>query len=45
MGSQRNILNPKQKTMRLLSVCLDLCMSQCVSFGLSDNIAEVVNEF
>ena len=31
-----------------ISVCLDLCMSQCVSFGFLVfffNIAEVVNEF
>ena len=31
--------------MRSLPVCLDLCMSWCVSFGFFFNIAEVVNEF
>ena len=31
--------------MRSLSVCLDLYMSQCVSFGLFDNMADVANEF
>ena len=44
-GGQRDILNLKQKTIRLLSICMDLCMSQCVFFGLFDNIAEVANEF
>lgn len=30
--------------MRSLSVCLGLCMSQCVSFGFfKNNIAEVVS--
>ena len=29
---QRDILNLKKQTMRFLSVCLYLCMSQCVSF-------------
>ena len=43
-GRQRDILNVKWKTMRFLSVCLDLCMSQCVSFFFF-NIAEAVNEF
>ena len=52
VGDQRDILNLKQKTVRSLSVCLDLCMSQCMSsvFSLfvclfSDNIVEVVNVF
>ena len=32
--------------MRSLSICLDLCMSPCVSFDFFFfNIAEVVNEF
>ena len=44
--SQRDILNFKQKTIRSLSVCLYLCMSQCMFFFFfSDNIVEVVNEF
>ena len=38
-GGQRDILNLKQKTIRFLSICLDLCMSQCMSF--SDNIVKV----
>ena len=32
-GCQRDTLNLRKKTMRSTSVCLDLCMSQCVSFG------------
>ena len=31
-GHQRDILNLKWKTMKSLPVCLDLYMSQCVSF-------------
>ena len=45
-GGQRDILNVKWKTMRFLSVCLDLCMSQYVSFVVCfNNIAKMVNEF
>ena len=45
-GGQRDILNLKQKTIKSQSVCLDLCMCQCMSFVFfSDKIVEVVNEF
>ena len=43
MGSQRNILNLKWKTMRSLSVWIYVCLSVCLLFF--DNIAEVINEF
>ena len=43
---QRDVLNLRQETTRSLSVCLDLCMSQCVLFFFFFySIAEVVNEF
>ena len=31
-NGQRDVLNLKQETMKSLSVCLDLCMSQCAFF-------------
>ena len=40
---ERDILNQAENYE--ISVCLDLCMSQCVSFFFLNNIAEDVNEF